>query len=96
MARNSHHLAPIVFAAFCLGCPINPLDTTFSKTEFVHMLKITKPKLVFCDVKLLELVEICLQDLQNNAKIYTFGGTSGRSVAVEDLFAETQNEAEYM
>lgn len=74
---------------------MNALDTAFSKTEILHMLRITKPKLVFCNVGLCESVRRCLTELQNDASIYTFGGSDGKSTAVEDLFVETGNEFEF-
>lgn len=96
VARNSHHVAPIVFASFCLGCPINSLDTAFNKIEMKHMLGITQPKLVFCDVDVFDLVSNCLDELGNNAKIYTFGGVSINSCPIEVLFEETHNESDFM
>lgn len=96
IARNSHHVAPIIFASLCVGCPINTLDSGFNKPEMIHMLSTSKPTLVFCDVNVLELVSNCLKELQNDATIYTFGGTSGESTAVEDLFSETHNESDFM
>lgn len=94
MAKNSEHLAPTVFASFCIGCPVNTMDTSFGKTETIHMLKITKPRLMFCDVEVYQMVAECLEELKNDAKIFTFGGQVGKSKAVESLFAET-GEAKY-
>lgn len=96
MARNSHHLAPIVFASLCLGCPFNPIDPSFQKQEIMHMFAITQPKLVFCDVDKYELVEECLQELDNDSKIFTFGGTVGESILVDGLFEETFTENDFM
>lgn len=96
IARNSEHLAPITFAAFCLGCPINPLDTSFGDNEIMHMLNITKPNLVFCDADVHENVARCLVDLSNIAKIITFNGKVGDSEQVEDLFVETGAEPLFM
>lgn len=30
VARNHHHLAAIVFAAFAIGAPLNPIDPNFT------------------------------------------------------------------
>lgn len=92
VAKNSHYVAPIVYASFCIGCPINTLDPSFSKSELVHMLSITQPKIVFCDANIYELVQNCLNDLENGAKVYTFSGQSGDSNAVENLFEEIDGE----
>lgn len=94
IARNSHHVAPIVFAALCLGCPINTLDTCLNKIDMTNSLKITNPKCIFCDVSAYDVVSSCVQD--NNARIYTFGGYCSKSIAVEELFADTRNKPDFM
>lgn len=96
MAENSHHVAPICFAAFCLGCPINGFYTTYDKSEMLHMLNITRPKLMFCDLNVYDLVETCLEELKINARIFTFGGSVGKSIPVEELFMTTHNETNFM
>lgn len=88
MAKNSHYVAPIFYASLCLACPVSTLDPSFSKPEIVHMLSITKPKLMFCDVNVYDLVRECLDDLENEAPIYTFSGSTGESISVETLFEE--------
>lgn len=96
VAKNSDFLAPVIFASFCLGCPINTLDPSFAKSDIIHMLKITKPRLMFCDVDVYPLVSECLTELNNEVKIFTFGGQCGSSEAVENLFVETGTEKAFM
>lgn len=96
MAKNSQHIASVVFSSICIGCAVNTLDPTFGKTELIHMLKTTKPVLMFCDVEAYELVKECLTELGNDAKILTFGGSKGDAEPVENLFAETHRENEFV
>lgn len=96
MAKNSHHVAPVVFASISIGCPVNTLDCSFGKTELIHMLSTTKPKLMFCDIEVYDLVKKCLLELCNDAQIFTFGGSKGESEQVENLFSETQNELDFV
>lgn len=96
IATNSHHLSPIVFAGFYLGCPINSLDPTFGKMDMKHMLSTTTPALVFCDANIYDLVKECLTELKNNAKIFTFGKQIGDSEPVESLFVNNVDEYEFM
>lgn len=96
IARNSHHLAPVAFASLAINCPFNALDPSFGKTEVIHMMKITRPVLVFCDVGCYDLVDECLKELSFEAKIFTFGGSVGRSEPVENLFKETCKENQFM
>lgn len=93
IAKNSHHVAPILFAACCLACPVS---TAFDENQLKVMFQITKPKVVFCDVSVCDLISNVLDELKNDAKIYTFGGVCNSSRAVEELFEETHNESEFV
>lgn len=95
MAKNTDYLAPIIFASFCLGCPVNVLDSSFKKAEIIHMLQITEPRLMFCDIEVYSLVSECLKELENDAQIFTFGEQCGNSIAVETLFVETGVESAF-
>lgn len=96
LAGNSHHLAPIVFGSMCIGCPVNTLDPSFGKVEITHMLNIIKPVLMFCDAGAYDLLKECLTELENDANIFTFGGSKDGAEPVENLFLETHNEDNYM
>lgn len=95
MARNSENLAPLVLAAFCLGCPANAFDTSLGKNEIKHMLNIVRPSLVFCDVDVHDLLVECLGELRISAKVITLGGKVGSSEQVEDLLVESEFESSY-
>lgn len=95
MAKNSHYLTPILYASFCLACPVNTLDPSFSKPEIIHMLSITKPKVMFCDVDVYDLVCECLNELESDAPIYTFSGNTDDSIPVETLFEEILEANEF-
>lgn len=95
MAENTDYLAPAVFASFCLACPISPLHPMLSKDEISHNLKKTKPSVVFCDVSSYNKMEEALKDAELHAKIFTFGGKSGISEPVENLFTETGVEDDF-
>lgn len=96
MVKNSHYVAPTLFGAISIGCSVNTLDPSFGKTELIHMLGTTKPNLMFCDVGSYGLVKDCLVELENDAKIFTFGGNEDESEPVENLFTETGNEDKFM
>lgn len=96
VADNSIHLSSIVYASICLGCPINALNTVIEKQDVIRMFGITRPSVVFCDVNLYDLIANCLNELTNNAKMYTFNGAKGNSEAVENLFKATGTEDDFM
>lgn len=93
---NTDDLAPVLFATFCNGCAVNGLDPSFKKIELIHMLGMVQPDLVFCGIDVYELVAECLKDLNNSAKIFTFGGCKDDSEAVKVLFNETESEQFFM
>lgn len=95
VSKNNHELLPLLVALLSLDYPINPLDPTFSEEIFLHMLGITKPKLVFCDLESYHAVRKYLRQLNNGAKIYTFCGQIDESLAVNAFFIETGREAEF-
>ncbi|XP_035893081.1 4-coumarate--CoA ligase-like 5 [Anopheles stephensi] len=55
-SRNGEHVAPVMFACFALGIPINTLDVAFSVADFAHMFSVTRPVLVFCESDVLGVV----------------------------------------
>lgn len=95
VSKNHHQLAPIVFASLCTGNPINTLDVSFTENEMSHMLNTTKPKVVFCDYDVIDIVKKSLKNVNNDAKIFTFCKTIGGYTPVSDLFAETSREEEF-
>lgn len=96
VSKNNHELVPLFVALLCLDHPFNPIDPSSSEEAFMRMFSITKPKLVFCDVESYEMVRRYLRKLKNDAKIYTFCGQCEDSVAVNELFRQTNREAEFM
>lgn len=96
MARNSKDIASIVFASLFVGCPLNTIDPTFGKNELTHMLKTTKPRLMFCEIEAYDLVKECSEHLELNLTIFTIGGQKGESKDVESLFVETVGEDQFL
>lgn len=96
MSGNVAHLSPIVFASLCLGCPINLLDTKMEKSTVVNMLQLTQPGLVFCEIKVYDLIVEVLTELKMDAKVFTFNGIKGNSIPVDVLFVKTGVEENFM
>lgn len=94
ISGNVPHLAPVVFASLCLGGPVNTIPTT-PKREILRILEMSKPELVFCEIRVFDLVQKCLTELQLNAKIFTLNGTTDNVESVERLFAETGIEKQF-
>lgn len=95
ISGNVPHLAPIVFASICLGGPVNTIPTT-PKREILRILEMTKPELVFCEIRVFDLVQKCLTELNLDAKIFTMNGTTDHAEPVENLFVKTGIEEEFV
>lgn len=96
VANNVPHLAAVIFASFCLGCPINATHAAAEKANMLYAFRITKPSVIFCEVNVYDLVRECFDEIGLNVKIFTFNGVKGGSEAVENLLQETHNEGDFM
>lgn len=75
---------------------MNTIDASFSESEIVHMLNITKPKAIFCDADIIGVVKDSLRAVNNDANIFTFCGAEEGSTAVANLLTETGQEDKFM
>lgn len=96
MSGNVAHLAPIVFAALSLGCPINTLNVQMEKPTVLNMLRLIQPRLVFCEIKVYDLIVDVIAELEMDAKIITLNGSKANSIPVDVLFAETGIEESFV
>lgn len=95
-SETNHHFMPIIVALLCLDYPVNPLPPSIAELEVMHFLNTSKPKVIFSDMQLYGTIKKCLKKSKIDAKIFTFGGGNEYSTDVEDLFAPTGREDEFM
>lgn len=96
VARNTHHLTPIILAAFYLGCPLSILEPHCKETDIVQRFGLTNPNIVFCDLNMFETVKASLNKLKKNCNIFTFEGQHDSSIGVEALFIDTFVEESFL
>lgn len=97
VAGNVPHLAPVVFGNICLGFSVVSMYTAMEKHCVLRMFKITQPRIIFCEVKVYDLMVECLAEVGiSNVKIFTFDGIKGDSEAVEDLLHATGEESDFV
>ena len=90
IAANTENLAPVVFACLALGLPFNTLATVMIESDIVHMYSRTKPKIIFCDGNIVEIVKAANEKLEKKAKIYTLVGKVDGFKFVNDIIAATE------
>lgn len=72
------------------------INTTHEKDAIVRMLQMTKPTVVFCDIDQYDVVDKCLKEAQQQAKVFTINGLKRESEPIENLFFETGTEDQFM
>lgn len=78
-----------------MGCPVNALAVAFVKEEISHMLNITKPSVIFCDVEVYDKLVESLQEVGIDVKIITMNGRIASCEHVDDLLVETGFESTF-
>ncbi|XP_070502886.1 luciferin 4-monooxygenase-like [Chironomus tepperi] len=71
VTANTENLAPVVFACFTLGLPINPLSPIMNEKDIVQMFTMTKPKMIFCDADNVKVVQNAVDEMKSEAKVLT-------------------------
>lgn len=92
---NAVEVAPLVFGAIYLGCPLVPIATNASQVECEHHLNVTRPEFVICHVKCYNMLRKCFKNLKMNAAFFTVGGQTDDSVPIQRLFEQVENESDY-
>ncbi|XP_059617882.1 uncharacterized protein LOC132262588 [Phlebotomus argentipes] len=92
VAKNSHLIAPTVFAAFYLAIPVNTLDPNYSVDEIVHMFAQTRPSIVFCDHDNHATVQKAVIKMASGARIITFGPRIAGVDNIEDYVVQNNKE----
>lgn len=97
LAANVPHLAPIIYGSLCLGWSVATMYTSMEKQSILRMFELTEPRIIFCEVKVYDLVVECLAEVGiSKTTIFTFGGTKGDSEDIEKLFDETGYERDFV
>uniref|UniRef100_A0A182N1M3 AMP-dependent synthetase/ligase domain-containing protein n=1 Tax=Anopheles dirus TaxID=7168 RepID=A0A182N1M3_9DIPT len=91
-SRNGEYVAPVMFACFALGIPINTLDPTFTATDFAHMFGVTRPVLVFCESSILQVVRDGARQVAIDPAYVLLEARVEGYTHVQDLLESTGNE----
>ncbi|KAL5276276.1 hypothetical protein ACFFRR_001858 [Megaselia abdita] len=84
-ASNTLFVTPLALAALMIGVPMSTLDPSFDKDGIKHMYKITKPKIMFCDGKILQKVTESFEELGNQVEIFVVDVNNGKGTIDEFL-----------
>ncbi|XP_055616338.1 uncharacterized protein LOC129762263 isoform X2 [Toxorhynchites rutilus septentrionalis] len=94
--KNDELLAPVLFACFTLGIPVNTLDASFKRDDFSYMLTTVKPKVVFCDQDALNEMEAAIQTAGIEPVVILFGKKIDGYMHIQELMNPTGKEEPFV
>lgn len=98
-AGNSRHLAAVVFGAIYNGIAVNGIDTSIRGEELLHILGVTRPKLVFCDAVNYADMKRALEVLKSPAPIFVIASNEDdprkKWKSVNEVLEEHPEETDY-
>ncbi|XP_063701008.1 probable 4-coumarate--CoA ligase 1 [Culicoides brevitarsis] len=93
VAKNNPEVSSVAFGCIFNGCPVNAMDPAFAQIDFDHMIELTKPKVVFVEMNVVEKIQISIEKLKLDTKIFCFTDIEGRTSAgitpVNNFFKKT-------
>lgn len=69
LSENLTSILPIVLACLFENIPINPISTLYGPDEFAHVLRITKPTVVFCEGNKIRMIQQILANENLTSRI---------------------------
>lgn len=96
LAENTDDLLPIYLASIGLACITVPLHSMLTKNEIVPILMKIQPIVIFCDTTSWEQLNAALTEIQSNPKVFIIGDRVDGVESVENLFAETDDECNFV
>ncbi|KFB41473.1 AGAP008544-PA-like protein [Anopheles sinensis] len=94
---NSENVAPLACALMTIGVTWNPLAPTFAENDIAHMLRLTQPKVIFCDDGNVDVVHAATRKaVQGNPPIYVFESARDDVQHAEDLLKATGREEQFV
>lgn len=92
-AANTDYLAPLAFGSLFCGAILSTLDPSFDKDGIRHIFNITKPKIMFCDGKIYEIVKESLNEINLSILIFTMKDHLEGVRRIDELIQPTGKEA---
>ncbi|KAL5277624.1 hypothetical protein ACFFRR_002699 [Megaselia abdita] len=88
MSSNTSYLMPLCYGLFFTNIPFHPVDATFTKDVVAHCWSKTRPKILFCDGSVFNIVKEVSEELKLNCEIYVIKDKVEGAKHIEDLFED--------
>lgn len=89
MAAGSSYVMPLSYAALFIGVPFQCIEVSLDMDSVLHLWNITKPKVIFCDGSVYDLVNDVVNQLQLNCKILTLNSHVDGVKSIEMVLENT-------
>lgn len=92
IATNTFIVMPLCFGCLFVGVPIHPLDVHFNKESIVHSWRKTKPKIIFAEGNMYNIVKAAVEELQLDSSIFTLNEHKENVPSIDDLLTSNEND----
>lgn len=89
-------IPPVFFACLAIGTPINTMDPDFQVEDYRSMMKQTKPKIILCESRNVDVIQKALQKLNHFARIFTVDRHIDGLHFVDELFTENGDDMNFV
>lgn len=92
IATNTSIVLPLCYGCLFIGAKIHPLDVHFNKDSIMHFYSKTKPKIIFVEGEMFEVVKEALSEIKLNALVFTLNKHSKNIPCFEDFLSDKSFE----
>lgn len=92
MAFETSYIMPVCFAAFFIGTPFQCIEASLDKESVFNLWNITKPKLVFCDNAVYDIVKEVSHQLNLNCAIITLSDHKQNVTSIQTILSNKKKE----
>ncbi len=96
ICRNSKYLPVLLYGCIVVGAPVNPLDNSFDSQHIKHIFGQTKPSIVFCDAEVYQSTKTTLEELKNDAIVFTLREKIDGVPFIEQLLKPTDEKSDFV
>ncbi|XP_063702831.1 probable 4-coumarate--CoA ligase 1 [Culicoides brevitarsis] len=79
VSKNNPEVSSVAFGCIFNGCIINSLDVFLAQIDFDHMIGMTKPKVLFAEVEVIEKVQKAIEKCKLDTKVFCFADIFGKT-----------------
>lgn len=88
IADNTSYVLPVVFGCYFAGIPHHPLGMCLNKDSIVYCWEKTRPRVIFCEGSIYQLVKETLDQMELDCSIYTLNNHLDNVARIDELLTD--------